>query len=287
MKEQQILLLRWLTFSVFIGRAWQHLFWDIPLRELLWDEAKMTGFVNHVLGMNWGTYISSMTVNAWIEGISVGFGVFYLLSAIAALVAQPKRKWTAVLIIIGIVSLCFLAFLNWLEKFMSIGQLLEFALQIGTPLFLYWTIFKPQKRLVLFIKIAIALTFIGHGLYALGWYPVPVHFVQMLINTFGIEEQVAMTFLKIAGILDLVIAVGIFVPQTSRACLWYCVIWGTMTAFARLVANFDGYIPLESLHRWWFEVVFRLVHGGIPLLLLLVGIGKVSDILKISNTSTQ
>jgi hypothetical protein len=263
-----ISFLRFLTCCIFLGRAWQHWFWDIPMRELLWDEHLMTTPVKVLLGIDWETYISSMTVNAWMESMVSTVGFFYLGCSVAAIFVNKNRKWLGRLLIIGAVGLFLLAGLYWVEKFMKIGQWIEYSLQITTPVFLYYTIFKPQKDLTLWMKIAIALTFIGHGLYALGYYPVPAHFVQMMIDGFGINEASSMTFLKIVGIVDLIVAIGIFIPFLEKPSLIYCVVWGTMTAFARIIAHFDFDVPLLSLHQWLYEVLFRLVHGGIPLWVL-------------------
>ncbi len=266
MTKHQIGFLRFLTVSIFFGRAWQHLFWDIPLRELLWDEEIMARPIQWLLGMDWAAYSSSLTINSWIQSFIIGWGILYVCCGLAAIFITPQRKWLRHFLIIGSISLCLLASLYWLEKFMKIGQLLEFTIQIATPVFLYLVVIKNQKNLLFFIKIAIALTFLGHGLYALGYYPVPAHFVQMMIDGFRISESTAFLFLKIVGMLDLIIAMSLFVPFLEKGSLIYCIIWGTMTAFARLVAHFDLMIPMESLHLWAYEVVFRLAHGGLPFL---------------------
>lgn len=264
----QLHFLRFLTACIFLGRVWQHWFWDIPVRELLWDERLMATPVKAILGMDWATYISSPTINNWMEGIVSAIGFFYLLCALSAVFVTKNRKWLGRFLLIGSVGLFLLAGLYWVEKFMRIGQWIEYSLQIATPVFLYWAIFKPHQNLIWWMKVAIALTFIGHGLYALGYYPVPAHFVQMMIDGFGINETIALTFLQIVGILDLIVAFGIFIPHLQTPSLVYCVIWGTMTAFARIVANFDLDVPLLSLHQWLYEVLYRLVHGGIPLWIL-------------------
>jgi len=269
MKANHLNFLKFLTCCIFLGRAWQHWFWDIPIRALLWNEELMAKPVKVLLGMDWEIYISNISVNNWMEGIVSVVGFFYLGTAIAAIFVKPNRKWLGRILIIGAAGLFVLGGLYWLEKFMRIGQWMEYSLQIATPIFLYIAIFKPQWKLLFLMKIAIALTFIGHGLYALGYYPIPAHFVQMTIDGFGIGENEAITFLQIVGILDLIIAIGIFVPYLKKPSLIYAIVWGTMTAFARLVANFDINMPVQSLHEWLYEVLFRLAHGGIPLILLL------------------
>ena len=36
-EKNPVLLLQWATIGVFAGRAYQHLFWDAPYREVIWD----------------------------------------------------------------------------------------------------------------------------------------------------------------------------------------------------------------------------------------------------------
>jgi hypothetical protein len=266
-----IFFLKFLTISVFLGRAWQHIFLDIPLRELLWREEWMSQPVKTVLGMEWEDFISSMVIDEWIVRLTVFAGIFYLLCALASFFLNENRKWLSRIIIVGSISLVLLSLLYWLEKFQSIGQFIEYSLQIGTPIFLIWAILWNTKHLMLAMKIAISLTFIGHGLYALGFYPVPAHFVQMTIDGFGMDETRAVSFLHIIGIIDLIVAILIFIPVKwiSQTALLYCIIWGSMTAFARIVGNFDMNIPMESCYQWLHEVIYRLPHGGVPLIVFL------------------
>lgn len=279
-EKKYIILLKFLTASVFLGRAWQHIFLDIPLRELLWREEWMASPVKTILGMEWEDFISSMIVDAWIVRLTVIVGIFYVLCALAAFFLNKHRKWLGRIIIVGSVGLVFLSLLYWLEKFQSTGQFIEYSLQIGTPIFLVWVILWNTKHLMLAMKIAISLTFIGHGLYALGFYPVPAHFVQMTIDGFGMSETTAISFLYVIGIVDVIVAILIFVPVKwiSQTALVYCIIWGSMTAFARIVANFDINIPMESCNQWLHQVVYRLPHGGVPLIVFLHHRVKKDDI---------
>ena len=278
MTIRQLQFLKFLAFSVFIGRAYQHLFFDIPLRELLWDEGLMKGIVERFTSLSWETYITDTTTDYWIQDITQSFGVFYVLCAIVVIFIQPHQKRLGKVLLAGSVGLILLALLYWKEKFMSIGQFIEYAAQFGMPIFLYFALFKltevNKTKFINAIKIAIALTFIGHGLYALGFYPVPFTYTEMMISVFGLSESNAIFFLKIAGIVDLIAAVAIFIPKVEKPFLWYCVIWGTMTALARVVGNFYWEIPWESLPQWWFASFYRLPHGGLALLVLLSSVLK-------------
>ena len=126
-----IFFLKFLTISVFLGRAWQHIFLDIPLRELLWREEWMSQPVKAILGMEWEDFISSMVIDEWIVRLTVFAGIFYLLCALASFFLNVNRKWLSRIIIVGSISLVLLSLLYWLEKFQSIGQFIEYSLQIS------------------------------------------------------------------------------------------------------------------------------------------------------------
>ncbi|MGB5929034.1 MAG: hypothetical protein WBH03_12730, partial [Cyclobacteriaceae bacterium] len=227
-------------------------------------------------------YVTSPAVDAGIT-VSVRLtGAFYLIAALLCLFAQGRRKLPGIIWLVGSVLLTTLAFLYMKERFFQVGQFLEYALQIGSPVLLYVWVYRGSdagktnlnsgfwKNMLLACKILITLTFICHGLYAMGYYPRPGFFVDMTINIFGVYETTAHKMLWWAGLLDMVISVGIFVPPIARVCLLYAVLWGLLTAFARVVANFYADFPWQSLHQYTFETIYRLPHGLIPLFVLFV-----------------
>ncbi|MFA0964303.1 DoxX-like family protein [Roseivirga sp. BDSF3-8] len=276
------ILLRICAFSVFIGRAWQHLFWDAPYRAIAWNEGLLKGLVESLTNMTWQEYVTSPHTDAAITLAIRGTGVFYLIAALFCLFAKGKNRIAGILWIIGSGLLAILAFLYMKEKFFQVGQFFEYALQVGSPMLLYYWVYGGTdsqkadlsssfwKKLILSAKILIALTFICHGLYAMGYYPRPGFFVDMTINVFGVSEAVAHRLLWWAGLLDMIISAGIFVPRVARVCLLYAVVWGLLTAFARVVANFYADFPWQSLHQYTFETVYRLPHGLIPLFVFLI-----------------
>ena len=182
-QTKEILLLRLLCCAVFLGRAWQHWFWDVPFRSLLWDEYLLKPVIE--LFTSWEIYISSPTVEAWQEGIMQSLGIVYGILAVVALMATPSKKWLGVGLKLGAGLLFCLSLLYWKEKFYNFGQLIEYTLQWSTPLFLYYALYQPAKNQPTYrfwMKVAIALTFTGHGLYAFGYYPIPGNFVQMMVD---------------------------------------------------------------------------------------------------------
>ena len=78
--------------GLFIGRGWQHLYWDAPFRTLLWDENLMSGFVNNWLSMTWEDYVRDPTMDDNIQNLIKGFGVFYLFLAVLSVFIKKVPK---------------------------------------------------------------------------------------------------------------------------------------------------------------------------------------------------
>ncbi|MBW1295913.1 DoxX-like family protein [Aquimarina litoralis] len=271
--NQSQLLLKACVFLIFIGRAYQHLFWDAPYRTFFWDESTLKPIVEGLFNVPWQEYVTSIHTDDMIQtGIKIN-GILYSLAAISSLLINKNNlKWSRIPIIIGGISLVILTLLMTKEKFYHVAQFFEHSIQFGLPFVLLY--FYSQKfhlkRFVTTLKILIAFTFFSHGLYAFGFYPVPGKFVDMVIQILGFSEENAITFLYIAGILDFIIAVFIFVPRLQKYSLWYAFTWGLLTAFARIVANFYWDFPLQSVHQYIHEVLYRLPHGLTPLLVLML-----------------
>jgi hypothetical protein len=271
-----------------LGRAWQHLFWDAPLRVLLWDEAWMKPLVENVFKHSWDDYITSPATEEKILMASYAFGVFYFCCALIAAFIFEVPKWVAQLLKAGAFFLFLLACLYCKEKFFSMGQLLEYSCQIVSPLLLFYWVYPKVKASTyrLLAKVAIAFTFICHGLYAVNYYPRPGEFVDMVINTFSVSETTAVQFLMMACILDFIVGVAIFLPgKISRLALGYCVFWGFTTTFARYTSNLDVSYLLEGLNQWTWQVLTRLPHAMIALAILIFDIKRSG--LKIPKASQQ
>ncbi|MEL6538957.1 MAG: hypothetical protein AAFQ98_26305 [Bacteroidota bacterium] len=278
-------LLRLAVFCLLVGRAWQHLFWDAPFRTVLWSEDLLKWLVEGTLGYSWQNYVTSMRTDAIIQGTIRGFGVFYALGAVLCLVAKPERwrRGVSVFYWVTTVALTLLALFYMKEKFYQWGQFFEYASQVGAPLLLVYFLYRSfqENRILIAIKVMIGLTFLCHGLYAFGYYPRPGAFVDMVINILGAEENFAHKFLVMAGVIDFVVVVLIFVPSLAKPALVWAFVWGTLTSLARLVANFDATFFVSTLSQWWWETVLRAPHALLPLLALYLQFG-----FRIENRST-
>jgi hypothetical protein len=260
-------ILRITCFCIFAGRAWQHLVWDAPFRTLLWDQEWMQHIIESITSMTWEEYTTSPLVDTYIQGAIKATGWFYAVCAMLSLFISRNMKRTGYVLIGGALSLSFLAFLDYKEKFYEAGMLLEHLVQVSAPLFLFAALFtKVQaKKLMVYAKAALALTFIGHGLYAWGYYPQPGPFIDMLINIMHFSESTARIILQVAAILDFAVAILIFIPRAARPALLYCIAWGGLTATARIASGFDSNFIAQSLNQYTFEVMFRLSHALVPM----------------------
>jgi len=235
----------------------------------------MEGFITTITGLTWNEYASSNTCNFLIDASIKITGMFYLVCAAISIFIQAKNKQLSKLLIVGAVLLITLSLLFYKTKFHKFGQFIEYSCQ---PLFLYaillYKVHLPKFSFML--KTAIALTFIGHGLYALGIYITPGVWTDMAMSSFnfiGLHPSVEQiqNMIYVAGVLDMILAVGIFLPNKwSSPFLVWALIWGLLTALSRVVGfmNFDP--SLHTLIQWLPQTIMRLPHTLIPLAVLAI-----------------
>jgi len=255
---------------VFLGRAWQFIFWDAPFRTFFWNESLLKPFVETVIGIDWQTYANSPRLDVFIDSSVLAFGILYLLSAIAVILYSKIESIAKYIIILGGVGLLLLAYLLMSDRFYQFSQFFEYSIQFSIPfIFVFYDKRLIQKHLIIILKLLIAAVFIAHGLYAVGYYPIPGYFLGMVIDILGFTEEGARNFLLIAGILDFIGAFLIFLPKVARYALIYLAIWGFLTSFARLIAGFSFDFFWELLHLNLYQTIYRLPHGILPIIVLL------------------
>ena len=270
-----VVLLRLASSAVFAGRAWQMLYWDIPIRSLLWDEELMRPLISGwPLHIAWRDWAGSAAVD---HSIALGVQLMGLVLAVAAITCWLPlvgRTIRQLLLAVAGLLLVLLALLYTKEKFMHAGQFFEYSLQFGTVFILLWIVQKgyPSSQVQYVTRIAIALTFACHGLYAAGYYPVPGGFISMVMAGLGLSQADALQFLYLAGIADFVAAGLLLLPWKTAwlAGLVYTVAWGLLTTLARLWSNYWISDWEMMLIYWLHEFVYRLPHFLIPLWLLLL-----------------
>ena len=240
-------ILRVVVICLFLGKAWQYLRWGTPN-----DQLPLSPFLISVL--------NGILVSVYLICASLAAGVY----------RQLPKALVRLVIYIGVACLFSQTVLSFWQSGWELPQLIEHTLQWSIPLFWLYLNLEgsvPTKQVTFFMLLAIALTFLGHGLYAAGIWDQPAHFIGMTKSILGLSIPNSQKFLVVAGILDFCVAIGIFFMKVRNPLLLYAALWGTLTALARLVGHWEWENPIASLDRWGFEVLFRLGHGGIPFLI--------------------
>jgi hypothetical protein len=268
-------LLKISVILVLIGRGYQYLFFSAPFMSLYYYAEFLKPYVEEKTGILWHDFLSLPEIDNYTKAVIYCIGGLFLITIPYILFLKKKNyRWFQVPILASGVGLIFLAVLLTITKNYKVGQFIEYSIQFTSPfLLLSFIRFKwIQHNLLFILKLLIALTFVGHGLYAIGYYPVPGYFVDMVIRIFKCSESFARSFLIIAGILDMVIAIGLFLPNKSivKYCLIWAVIWGFSTAIARVIGNYYPDFLMRSLHQTIYEMAYRLPHGLLPVLGLLL-----------------
>ena len=240
---QRILLI--IALSLFLGQAWHHFNLGIPA---------FPGLANFYIQLI-GSFLvlgGLLSIITYIKKGQASFNLYYFLAA-------------------G--YLCFLSMTKAWAKQWEFPQLIEHTIQWTLPLTIVLLYRSNSSRMVLanYLKVIIAFTFVGHGLYASGLFPQPSNFLFMTSSILHIEIDTASYFLKLMGILDFLAAIGLFLPgKWLNTALVYCIIWGFLTAFARVIAYTDLEQTISDIDRWLPETLYRLCHGGVPLILFLL-----------------
>jgi hypothetical protein len=191
--------------------------------------------------------------------------VFLILaSGLGLLFAKGKNRYSTLLLIVVI-----LIFTVYEVSAVSLViRLLENSIKFSVPvLFCYAAMSADNRNRIL--KIAIALTFVSHGLLALNVIPTPDSFYFMTQKILHFSKPQASVFLYMVGMLDIVASILIFSADNKIAntAIWYCVIWGGITAMARTLWWSDGAFD-DVFMKGFAETIVRVPNSLIPLFLL-------------------
>lgn len=272
--KQLVLLLVIATGALFVGRGLQGVIWDYPLRSLLWDESLMTPIVAF-FGWDWGDWVSSLAVDGAIQKSTRLTG--WALVTIGLALSWPslrKNRVGRMGIALGGCLLLAIILLATKDNFWRWGYLIEHALQLGTP----WLLIAALRGRMAtgWMRWLTAFTFIGHGLFAIGFYPIPANFTLMLSATvegfFGtaagaeFATSTAINLLFVVGLLDFLAAIMLLLPN-KKAQLWslYWIIpWAFLTTMARLWANGQFSSGSSFILHWVPAFLYRIPHFLIP-----------------------
>ncbi len=265
-------IFRWTAALFLLGRSYQHLFFEGPYRAFFMDESLFGGVVKKFTDLSWFDYISFEGLDPNILFYTRIVGILWLITASFFIFFQKIPKWLSGLAVaFSALTLFFLAFCYYCEKGFQWAQWIEYSSQFMFPILAFWVQSGRFTQPFIFLgKIAVALTFLGHGLYALGVFPVPGNFVYMTIVSLGVSNEMASNILFIAGVLDMLVVILLFVPKMDKAALIYAALWGLLTSIARpRTMILLGNLFWLTLHQSFFEFVVRIPHFMLPLLILL------------------
>lgn len=259
------------------GYAWQAWRWGTPVFSILWDQSLLEGPVAWYTGMDWQTWAASPRVEAFGTAIGHWWSLVFLVGVVAALSRPwieeigPALGWPVTVALwssaggLGLWSV-----LGWVDSGYEWPQIAEHASQYLAPLLLLWVHRCQERWWRTLAMIALAGTFCGHACYALGWPRTPGAYLTMLMNGLGVEQRGATIILHSVGLLDLLAVLGLIWSRTRPAALLWMVVWGLATAAARLAGNLDAALLASGLEQWLHQAGLRLVHGLLPLALLLL-----------------
>lgn len=184
-----------------------------------------------------------------------------------------KNQYSAFTLILASLILGFHSYCGYVKVGFVLEQLVEHSLQMFLPLVYMRALTlnsRGIKKCVFELKVLVLLTFVGHAFFALGYHFIPENFIEMTTEILGVNSGGAITFLFVVGLLDIICAIGLFIPRMRNYTTYYLVIWGIITALARLWYGLSiGASSYEILFAYLPNTLYRLPHGLIPMLLLL------------------
>lgn len=158
--------------------------------------------------------------------------------------------------------------LNAIHTVPNIIHLSEAGIKVFSPIIIFYII-KDNSLPESLIKFSICLTFIAHGLLALNIVNTPETFYLMTGKILHLNSPQSAVFLFIAGFLDILACFVIVfnINKIKLYAIYYCVVWGLMTALARTFFYYDANLK-TLLFSGVAETLVRIPNSLIPFLLL-------------------
>jgi uncharacterized membrane protein YphA (DoxX/SURF4 family) len=269
-RDYVLLCLRLAACTLFLGRGYLYISEIGPLSAFFWNQDWLGKPLEALTGMSWEAY--SAHSEGFILAIQRSMGVLFLVAAVACwFVRGSGRKWANGIVLAAAFCLFLYSLLRWSDSDFQIAMLLEHFLQWGTPLLLVLFGRLDMSLWRLMAAILIACTFIGHGLYALGWgVPQNNEFVNMTTRILGVDRGGALIFLHLAGVLDFLAPILLCFSKLRIPAAAYLTLWGLLTALARIASYWTPAEDYYGMHPWMAETIVRLPHGLVPLALMLL-----------------
>ena len=226
-----------------------------------------------LISNGWYHFLSKQPYNYLFNQNSIEISNLFGLTLIffGVLAIFWKRRKSKLIYLFLIPSL--ILFINTLGSFVKANyvfeQIVEHFSQFGLPLLFILSFSKSvnYKNLIQWTMIIMALTFIGHGLFAVGLHFQPDNFINMTMTILKIDTLQSTTFLIIMGLLDFIFTIGIFFKATRKISLIYMIIWGLLTALARTAFVYNETADIIMQHIP--QTILRLPNSILPLMIFL------------------
>jgi hypothetical protein len=269
--DSLLLALRLGAFCCFAGWAWVHFYWEGPYGILLWQEGSYA--LAERLGISWDEFVGTGADDGIIQRWLGRIGWLYLICGILTLTVRKKSWIQMALLVGGSGLLVVLSYAKYVRAQRQLPMLVEHGGQILIPviLILALAVGVRHRATVITAIVATIMIFAGHGAYALGYHwPTPANFYGMTTVILHVESGTARNILWAAGVLDLLVCIGLLIPFLRRSVALYAAAWGFLTAIARPVAGMSTDLNYWGADQYVHEAVLRAPHFAIPLYLFFV-----------------
>tara|TARA_R110000850_G_scaffold27067_6_gene76807 strand:- start:726 stop:1622 length:897 start_codon:yes stop_codon:yes gene_type:complete len=262
-----LLFLRLGAFLCFAGWTWVHFYWEGPYGILLWQDS--TYALADRFGVSWDEFVGSGSDDGLVQKWVGRVGWLYLACTILTLTVRKKSKFQMAGLVGGSGLLIILSYAKYLKAQSQLPMFVEHGGQMLIPVLLVMALaFGVRHRAtVITAMVAFIMIFVGHGCYAVGFWPTPATFYGMTSIILHVEHSTAKIFLHLAGAFDFLVCIGIFIPILRRPSALYGAVWGFLTAVARPVAGMSLGLNYWGADQFIHEAVLRAPHFLIPLYL--------------------
>lgn len=270
-----LLILRFGGFFCFAGWAWIHLYWEGPYGILFWQD-ETYAFAGR-WGISWDDFVGTGANDGLVQVWNSRIGWLYLACSVLTLTARRKSRVQMAGLIGGSGLLVIMSFAKYLGAQRQLPMFVEHGGQMLMPVILVLALVYGvrHRATVATAMVAVVMVFAGHGAYALGYHwPTPANFFAMTSVILNVESGTVWAFLRVAGILDFIVCVGLFIRPMRQASALYAAVWGLLTALARPMAGMATDLNFWGADQFLHEVAIRAPHFLLPLFLFLVWRGS-------------
>ena len=264
-----LIILRLAAGLCFGGWTWVHLYWEGPYGILLWHDT--TYAVAEWFGVSWDEFVGSGANDGLVQTWGARMGWLYLACTILTFTVR-RGSWIQMTALVGGAGLLsVLSYAQYAAAQNELPMLIEQGGQVLSPLILVLALVVGvrHRATVALTAVAVILTFIGHGSYALGLWPTPGNFYGMITVILEVDYETTKKILLLVGAIDVLVCIGICLPWARRPAVLYAFVWGLVTSLARPMAGMDSSLHYWGADQFIHEAVLRAPHFLLPLYLFL------------------